>query len=108
MTRPSISCAPGWRAEARRRLAPLLVAPLLVTLAAGALAAPLPEGEERAALRTFLERTINESDSFQDRYAAEVWLVDMAARLSPFVHDPARRLSLLRQVHAAATQSGLG
>jgi len=107
VTRPSTSCAPGWRAEARRRLAPLLVAPLLLTLAAGARAAPLPEGEERAALRAFLERTITESESFPDRYAAEVWLVDMASRLAPFVSDPARRLALLRQVHAAATRSGL-
>lgn len=109
MTRPSTSCARSSRADTRRRLAraPRWIAPLLLALAAGAAAAPLPEGEERAALRAFLERTIHESDSFQDRYAAEVWLVDMATRLTPFIRDPARRLALLRQVHAAATQSGL-
>ena len=79
----------SWRADARRRLA---LAPLLLALAAGAAGSPLPQGEERDALRTFLERTISESDSFEDRYAAEVWLVDMSTRLSPFIKDPARRL----------------
>jgi len=104
VTRPSISCARSWQAEARRRLA---LAPLLLALVAGAAAAPLPSGQERAALRAFLERTISDSESFPDRYAAEVWLVDMAARLAPFIGDPAARLALLRQVHAAATASGL-
>ncbi|MHA7814870.1 MAG: lytic transglycosylase domain-containing protein [Pseudohaliea sp.] len=94
----------SWRADARR--CPGLAA-LLLALAVGAVAAPLPEGEERDALRAFLERTISESDSFEDRYAAEVWLVDMSTRLTPFIKDPARRLALLRQVHAAATRSGL-
>ncbi|KGE02579.1 lytic transglycosylase domain-containing protein [Pseudohaliea rubra] len=97
------SCARSWRADARR-LAPAL---LLLVLAAGAAATPLPEGEERSALRAFLERTITESDSFTDRYAAEVWLVDMSTRLAPFLRDPAERLALLRQLHAAATGSGL-
>lgn len=58
-------------------------------------------------MRRFLDRTINSADSFQDRYDAEVWLVDMSARLSRFVDDPARRLELLRQVHAAATRAAL-
>jgi soluble lytic murein transglycosylase-like protein len=63
--------------------------------------------EEREALRQFLERTISDSDSFEDRYAAEVWLVDMGARLEPLVPEPDARLELLRQIHAAATRSGL-
>lgn len=63
--------------------------------------------DERAPLRRFLEATITASDSFQDRYAAEVWLVDMSARLAPLVGEPDARLKLLRQVHAAATRSSL-
>ncbi len=63
--------------------------------------------EERAALRDFLESTIADADSFEDRYDAEVWLVDMSARLSRFVQDPAHRLDLLRQIHAAATRAEL-
>ncbi|MEM9398501.1 MAG: lytic transglycosylase domain-containing protein [Pseudomonadota bacterium] len=58
-------------------------------------------------LRAFLERTIAQSHSFEDRYAAEVWLVDMSTRLQPLVPDADKRLELLRQIHAAATVSGL-
>jgi soluble lytic murein transglycosylase-like protein len=72
-----------------------------------ALTAHAVEDDERAALRSFLENTITASESFEDRYAAEVWLVDMGARLAPLVPDAEHRLELLRQVHAAATRSEL-
>ncbi|MFT7286412.1 MAG: soluble lytic murein transglycosylase-like protein [Halieaceae bacterium] len=65
------------------------------------------EHSEREALRQFLESTIQASDSFVDRFAAEVWLVDMDARLSLFIGDAGERLKLLGQVHAAAGRSGL-
>ena len=61
--------------------------------------------EDRAALRQFLENAVRASDSFADRFAAEVWLVDMSARLAPLVADPGARLQLLRQVHAAARRA---
>ncbi|WP_241263302.1 lytic transglycosylase domain-containing protein [Parahaliea mediterranea] len=80
---------------------------LLTNLWASAIAAQPADSQERAELRRFLERTINSADSFQDRYDAEVWLVDMSARLSRFVDDPSRRLVLLRQVHAAAIRAAL-
>ncbi|MEQ8515028.1 MAG: lytic transglycosylase domain-containing protein [Chromatocurvus sp.] len=60
-----------------------------------------------ASLREFLERTIASSDSFQDRYAAEVWLVDMSSRLTPFISAAQQRLRLLRLVHRAAVRSDL-
>jgi soluble lytic murein transglycosylase-like protein len=66
----------------------------------------LPEAE-RAALRLHLEQTVAKSSSFPDRFAAEVWLVDMSARLAAFVADPQRRLELLRQVHQAASRAGV-
>jgi len=66
-----------------------------------------PAGEHREALRRFLENTFQSTHSFADRYAAEVWLVDMNGRLASFVDDAQRRLRLLRQVHAAATRAGL-
>lgn len=72
-----------------------------------ALLALAVDADERAALRSFLESTITASESFEDRYAAEVWLVDMGARLAPLVPDAEHRLELLRQVHAAATRSDL-
>ena len=73
---------------------------------AGSLAQAADEAE-RAALRSFLDQTINSADSFQDRYDAEVWLVDMSTRLTRFVKDPEQRLELLRQIHAAASRAEL-
>jgi soluble lytic murein transglycosylase-like protein len=84
---------------------PAVLLPLL--LAAGAATATAQEPEDRQALRAFLEGTISRASSFEDRYAAEVWLVDMSARLEPFMADPGQRLELLRQVHRAATQASL-
>jgi len=63
--------------------------------------------QEREELRSFLEQTIHGAESFQDRYDAEVWLVDMSARLSRYVKDPQQRLDLLRAIHAAATEAEL-
>jgi soluble lytic murein transglycosylase-like protein len=63
--------------------------------------------QEREELRSFLEQTIHGAESFQDRYDAEVWLVDMSGRLSRYVKDPQQRLDLLRAIHAAATEAGL-
>ena len=63
--------------------------------------------EDRAALRQFLEHTIASTASFDDRFDAEVWLVDMQARLAAFIESPNQRLQLLRQVHQAATSSGI-
>lgn len=63
-----------------------------------------PEHEQ---LRQFLEATINDAESFEDRYDAEVWLLDMQTRLQPLMRDPNDRLNLLRNVHAIAVQSAL-
>ena len=85
---------------------PLLLLSLLSLSATLAAAQPGDE-QERAELRNFLDSTINSADSFQDRYDAEVWLVDMSARLARFIEDPAIRLTLLRQIHAAAIRADL-
>jgi len=84
-----------------------LTALLLLLLASLSATAQPQDPQERAELRRFLEATIVDADSFQDRYDAEVWLVDMSQRLSRFVPDPERRLRLLKQIHAAATRAGL-
>ena len=72
----------------------------------GAAAQPADE-QERNELRSFLEQTIHGASSFQDRYDAEVWLVDMSARLSRYIKDPQQRLDLLRAIHAAASEAGV-
>ena len=58
-------------------------------------------------LRSVLKQTINEADSFEDRFDAEVWLVDMSGRLQRFIKDDKRRLSLLRAVHREAKRASL-
>lgn len=81
---------------------------LVLALALGHNAQGQPEDPaEREALRVFLNETINSTHSFQDRYDAEVWLVDMSARLARFINDPEERLLILRQVHSAATRASL-
>ncbi len=62
---------------------------------------------DREQLRTFLEQTIADSESFQDRFDAEVWLVDMSGRLGRFITEENQRLTLLRQIHQAAARSNL-
>ena len=56
------------------------------------------------ALRQLLIKAIKSSDSFLDRFEAEVWLVDMSQRLQPFIKDEQTRLDLLRRVHREATR----
>jgi len=58
-------------------------------------------------LRQLLKRAVEASDSFADRYEAEVWMVDMSHRLKPKVADTEKRLNLLRQIHYEATRAEL-
>lgn len=62
---------------------------------------------EHAELRAFLQDTISDADSFADRFDAEVWLVDMSNRLTPFMGDPKERLELLKAVHREAKRANL-
>jgi soluble lytic murein transglycosylase-like protein len=59
------------------------------------------------ALRALLIKAIAESDSFVDRFDAEVWLTDMSGRLSDVVLDPTERIEILRRVHQEASRSNL-
>ena len=81
---------------------PVLLASTMLSLS---IAAQPADQQELAELRSFLEQTIRGADSFQDRYDAEVWLVDMSSRLSRYVDDPQQRLDLLQAIHGAATQA---
>lgn len=60
-----------------------------------------------AVLRASLIKAVNETDSFPDRYDAEVWLLDMSRRLEKRVPDTKFRLELLRHAHYEATRAGL-
>lgn len=58
-------------------------------------------------LRYLLQATIDGTSSFEDRFEAEVWLVDMSGRLERYIKDPKTRLRLLRQVHRESDRHGL-
>ncbi|HNP37753.1 MAG TPA: lytic transglycosylase domain-containing protein [Woeseiaceae bacterium] len=58
-------------------------------------------------LRKVLLAAASESDSFPDRFDAEVWLTDMSARLAKQVADPEERIKILTRVHYEANRVGL-
>ena len=58
-------------------------------------------------LRAVLLEAVASADSFDDRFAAEVWLTDMSQRLASQVPDVDERLQILRTVHQEATRSNI-
>jgi soluble lytic murein transglycosylase-like protein len=81
-------------------LTPLL-AMLIVTAAYASTSPPEPE------LRHLLQEAISTDAGFEDRFDAEVWLLDMSQRLAPFIEDPETRLNLLKRLHYEATRVNL-
>ena len=65
------------------------------------------DGTPDPELRKLLTKAIEASDSFEDRFDAEVWLVDMSNRLQKFIDDKQRRLQLLRGIHREASRANL-
>ncbi len=59
------------------------------------------------ALRALLVEAAASSDSFGDRFEAEVWLSDMSRRLARQVPDAQERLLILRHVHYEARRADL-
>jgi soluble lytic murein transglycosylase-like protein len=62
---------------------------------------------EQVELRNYLQQAIDSAESFEDKYSAEVWLLDMSTRLEPFVRDSKERMHILRTVHHEANKAGL-
>ena len=58
-------------------------------------------------LRQLLTDAINSSESFDDRFHAEVWLLDMSNRLQRHINDEQLRITLLKQVHHEASLAKL-
>ncbi len=58
-------------------------------------------------LRKYLSSAINSTSSFTDRFEAEVWLVDMSARLSRYIRNKEFRVEFLKALHQAATKENL-
>ena len=83
------------------------VATLTLVLAQASMVVTGLPKEEHEELRQFLDSTINRATSFEDRFDAEVWLLDMSNRLVQYVPDTDRRLALLENIHFYASQSDL-
>ena len=58
-------------------------------------------------LRELLREAIESSDSFADRFEAEVWLLDMSQRLERVIKSDEDRLQLLKAIHYEATRADL-
>jgi soluble lytic murein transglycosylase-like protein len=90
---------------ARRALA------LALLLAALALAPPAAAERERpdATLRELVREAVVTADSFQDRFDAEVWLLDMSSRLAgrKRAPGPEERIEMLRLVHQESQRTRL-
>jgi len=65
------------------------------------------EKEKNQELLSLLKQTIEQSDSFEDRFDAEVWLVSKSGQLKRYIKDEEKRLNLLRRIHKAATHAKL-
>jgi len=83
---------------------------LVITAATNSYANEAPIPDEHSTdneLRLLLQQAIKNSDSFVDKFDAEVWLLDMSNRLKKKVSQPEKRLKLLRQIHQEASRANL-
>ncbi len=78
---------------------------LLCTSVFNVMAATMERPDD--TLRQILIEAINSSDSFSDRFEAEVWLTDMSSRLQKRIDNPKERLKILRTVHYEARRAAL-
>lgn len=58
-------------------------------------------------LRVLLKQAAAQADSFEDRFHAEVWLMDMSKRLEKKVRHADFRIQLLKIVHYEASRAGI-
>lgn len=79
---------------------------VLAMLCAG-MVRPVAASVTDPELRSRLQTAIADSQSFDDRFTATVWLTDMARRLQRQVPDAEERLLILRHVHQEAQRAAL-
>ncbi|MDO9453854.1 MAG: lytic transglycosylase domain-containing protein [Stagnimonas sp.] len=80
---------------------------LLLLLLLPALVFAGPVGTPEPELRARLAEAITAGGSFDDKYEAQVWLLDYSPRLERYLPDERQRLDFLRQVHAEAKRARL-
>ncbi len=91
--------------DSRRRGLIVSLCGLALAPAHSGLAATVERPDEE--LRRILLDAASSSDSFGDRFDAEVWLTDMSRRLERQVRDPEERIRILTRVHYEAGRAGL-
>lgn len=81
---------------------------VLVTLPLLTLApiAPLQASTD-PELRRMLKEAIESDSGFEDRFDAQVWLLDMSRRLEKFIQEPKTRIELLKLIHYEARRVGI-
>jgi len=60
-----------------------------------------------AQLKELLIEAFEDTTGFEDRFEAEVWMLDMSTRLEKQVPHPEERLEILKHVHQEATRASL-
>ena len=84
------------------QLAAVIILPLMAIAAANTAGASVdPE------LRQLLKEAISSDSGFEDRFDAQVWLLDMSRRLEKFIEDPKARIELLKLIHYEARRVGI-
>jgi soluble lytic murein transglycosylase-like protein len=80
-----------------RQLAAIIIFALLAVAAAHPVHASTdPE------LRKLLKEAVESDSGFEDRFDAQVWLLDMSRRLETFVQNPKTRIDMLKLIHYEA------
>tara|TARA_R110001592_G_scaffold362635_1_gene677485 strand:- start:60631 stop:61239 length:609 start_codon:yes stop_codon:yes gene_type:complete len=88
---------------------PILVLSATLVLSAILVCCPpaIAEEENNQELLSLLKQTIEQSDSFEDRFDAEVWLMSKSGQLKRYIKNDKKRLNLLKKIHRAATRAQL-
>lgn len=85
----------------------LIVACFVLSLTAKTYALAPQQYQVDDKLRSLLRDSIEQADSFEDRFDAEVWLIAKSTPLQRFIKDPEERFRILRLVHREATRAGV-
>ena len=89
------------RLKLNQLAAAVVLPPLAIVAANPANASTDPQ------LRQLLQEAIASDSGFEDRFDAQVWLLDMSRRLEKFVADPKARIELLKLIHYEARRVGI-
>ena len=78
----------------------------LVAIWAAILTTPVQASTD-PELRRLLRQAIEADSGFQDKFDAQVWLLDMSQRLEKFVPDAAIRVEMLKSFHYESRRAGV-